>query len=36
MTYSGVVALVLPAVTRLPISMLRWVIVPSNGARTSL
>ena len=36
MTYSGVVALVLPAVTRLPMSMSRAVMTPSKGAVTRL
>ena len=36
MRYRDVVDEVLPAVTRLPTSILRSVIVPSNGALTSL
>ena len=36
MRYSGVVVDPLPAVTRLPMSILRSVMVPSNGAITCL
>src|ERR1700722_5183857 len=36
MRYNGVVVVALPAVTRLPMSILRSVIVPSNGATTCL